>query len=163
MHRHPQFRALQCSHPNTSPLSRDSQTTSSTVSGLVPNSNLRPPGPGGNVCHGSSSLPNTRGPRRQGRSRERHEAPALLSPTSLEMGDLSWSETWWRDRYDPIKKCGYRLRPRYHPKWVPSWIRSGKACCETEDGQNCQVRVVHWHETSRRSHFELPGLAGCCD
>jgi len=61
----------------------------------------------------------------------------------LVVGDLSRSEAWWRDRYYSIKNCGYRLRPRYHPKWEPSWIRSGKASCETEDGQNCQVRVVH--------------------
>jgi len=163
MLRHPHLLALQCSPPDISPHSHDSQTTSSTLSGLVPTSNLRPLGPGGGIGRGSSSLPNTRGPRGRRRTQETHEAPALFSPTSLEMGDLSRSEAWWRDWYSSVKNCGYRLRPRYHPKWEPSWMRSGKASGETEDGQNCQVRVVHWHETSRRSHFKLPGLAACCD
>jgi hypothetical protein len=28
------------------------------------------------------------------------------------------TELWWRDRYTDIEKKGYRLRPRYHPRWV---------------------------------------------
>ncbi|KAI0657805.1 kinase-like domain-containing protein [Cubamyces menziesii] len=35
--------------------------------------------------------------------------------------DLLPSEARWRERYDFLKKKGYRLRPRYHPKWKPSW------------------------------------------
>ena len=150
MPKNSQLLALQYSPQDISHYSYGSQTTSSTLSDLVPNSILRvmyPEGP---------SLPNTRGPRRQRRTQERHEAPDLFSRARLEIGDLSRSEAWWRDRYYSITDGGYRLRHRYHPRWKPSWIRSGKDSCETEDGQHCQVRVVHWHETSRRSYFGLP-------
>lgn len=99
-----------------SPLSYTTQTTSSTLSDLMPNSNLR-------VMH-------------------LEDAPqALFSPASLEFGDLSGYEVWWRDRYRAIKVGGYRLRRRYHPRWKPSWIESGKHSCEAEDGQHFQVRL----------------------
>ena len=105
---------------NVSPRSRSSysgwsgvtQTTSSTLSNLVPSSSARHP-----------------------------EAQALLSRPSIEMGDLSRHEVWWRDHYRPIKAAGYRLRPRYRPRWQPAWIQSGKSSCETEDGQHFQVRL----------------------
>ncbi|KAF5326216.1 hypothetical protein D9611_000730 [Ephemerocybe angulata] len=35
---------------------------------------------------------------------------------------LSDKEIYWRDRYDWLLESGYRLRPRYKPDWVPSWI-----------------------------------------
>ncbi|KAI0330382.1 hypothetical protein GY45DRAFT_1250942 [Cubamyces sp. BRFM 1775] len=35
--------------------------------------------------------------------------------------DLLPSERRWRERYEFLKKKGYKLRPRYHPKWKPSW------------------------------------------
>lgn len=143
MLRHHQVRALQCNPPNTSPLSHASQTTSSTLSDLIPSSKRRLMSPDVRVDHESSSLPNTRGPRKRRRTQERHEAPTLFTPASLEIGDISRSEAWWRDRYYSIRDSGYELRPRYHPQWEPSWIRSGKDPREAEDGQNCQVRVVH--------------------
>ena len=31
------------------------------------------------------------------------------------------SEIFWRDRYDWLIQSGYKLRPRYHPDWAPSW------------------------------------------
>ncbi|KAH9035414.1 hypothetical protein EDB84DRAFT_1269482 [Lactarius hengduanensis] len=38
-----------------------------------------------------------------------------------QAGALVTTERWWRDRYSVISEQGYRLRPRYHPQWVPSW------------------------------------------
>ncbi|KAJ7220640.1 hypothetical protein GGX14DRAFT_354612 [Mycena pura] len=34
-------------------------------------------------------------------------------------------ELFWRDNYDHILQHGYKLRPRYHPDWVPSWKSFG--------------------------------------
>ncbi|EIN06270.1 hypothetical protein PUNSTDRAFT_39424, partial [Punctularia strigosozonata HHB-11173 SS5] len=31
-------------------------------------------------------------------------------------------EYFWRDHYNWLKSCGYCLRARYHPDWIPSWI-----------------------------------------
>ncbi|KAI9059870.1 hypothetical protein FKP32DRAFT_1093104 [Trametes sanguinea] len=35
--------------------------------------------------------------------------------------NLLTHEILWRDRYVFLLKEGYRLRPRYHPDWRPSW------------------------------------------
>ncbi|KAI0363577.1 kinase-like protein [Pilatotrama ljubarskyi] len=35
--------------------------------------------------------------------------------------DLLPFELRWRDRQEFLKQAGYRLRPRYHPRWKPSW------------------------------------------
>jgi len=53
------------------------------------------------------------------------------------------SEKWWRDRYHVLEKRGYRLRPRYHPDWVPSWKKSRKGFRTAEDGVLSLVGVVH--------------------
>lgn len=34
---------------------------------------------------------------------------------------LSREELWWKNRYESVEARGYRMRPRYHPDWVPSW------------------------------------------
>ncbi|THH04862.1 hypothetical protein EW146_g10061 [Bondarzewia mesenterica] len=56
---------------------------------------------------------------------------ALLSPEQLKvyqaatergLFNLLPDEVYWRDRYDLLLSHGYRLRPRYHPEWKPSWI-----------------------------------------
>jgi hypothetical protein len=124
---------LQPDPTNGSPLSNTSgsQTTSSTLSALMPSSSLRV-------------------------VRPEEAPPVLFSPANLEIGDLSRSEVWWRDQYYAIKARGYRLRPRYHPRWQPSWQRSGKDSGETEDGQHCRVRVVRSTPpplTDRLSHM----------
>ncbi|KAH9165356.1 hypothetical protein EDB89DRAFT_2010447, partial [Lactarius sanguifluus] len=51
------------------------------------------------------------------------------------------SEAWWRDHYDDIKLCGYQLRPRYRPGWVPSWKHSHNDFFSMEDGQPCLLRA----------------------
>ncbi|KAI0284426.1 hypothetical protein BC826DRAFT_1056327 [Russula brevipes] len=43
-----------------------------------------------------------------------------------QAGTLVMTERWWRDHYREIAQNGYRLRPRYHPHWRPSWYKSGK-------------------------------------
>ena len=52
------------------------------------------------------------------------------------------TERWWRDRYVEIASHGYELRPRYHPRWQPSWLKSGKDFYVVEDGQPTIVRIV---------------------
>jgi hypothetical protein len=34
---------------------------------------------------------------------------------------LTVDEVYWRDKYQWLLDSGYKLRPRYHPEWVPSW------------------------------------------
>ncbi|KAG2014288.1 other/AgaK1 protein kinase [Coprinopsis cinerea AmutBmut pab1-1] len=43
-------------------------------------------------------------------------------------------ELYWRDHYDWFLEKGYRLRPRYKPNWIPSWIeKPDKFQGESED------------------------------
>src|ERR1700761_1419948 len=52
---------------------------------------------------------------------------SLLSPAIMPTNqhgitaELSHPEIFWRDNYEHILECGYRLRTRYKPDWVPSW------------------------------------------
>ena len=34
---------------------------------------------------------------------------------------LTADEVYWRDKYQWLLDSGYKLRPLYHPEWVPSW------------------------------------------
>ena len=69
-----------------------------------------------------------------------HSGPA--DPENRDIGTLFRSEVWWRDHYDDIKLCGFQLRPRYRPGWVPSWRESNKDFFSVEDGQPCLVSAV---------------------
>jgi hypothetical protein len=64
------------------------------------------------------------------------------SAPSRQIGGLVATEQWWRDRYNEIAERGYQLRPRYHPNWQPSWLKSGKDFYTVEDGQPTIVRVA---------------------
>ncbi|KAF8119547.1 kinase-like domain-containing protein [Boletus edulis] len=44
-----------------------------------------------------------------------------MEPVDYPHDKLENREIFWRDRYHFFKKQGYLLRPRYHPKWQPSW------------------------------------------
>ena len=69
--------------------------------------------------------------------------PAGITEAPLrEIGGLFPSEVWWRDRYHDIEASGYRLRPRYHPGWQPSWKESGQDFFTTEDGQATIVCIM---------------------
>ncbi|KAH7889055.1 hypothetical protein F5I97DRAFT_1935427 [Phlebopus sp. FC_14] len=50
-------------------------------------------------------------------------------------GRLAKAEIWWSQHYDWLKDCGYLLRPRYAPDWVPSWQDTKKDRFLCEDGQ----------------------------
>ena len=69
-----------------------------------------------------------------------------------EIGGLTRPEMWWRDRYYALESYGYKLRPRYHPNWVPSWKESGKEYYAVEDGQPSVVSIV-------RLTFSIPHLS----
>lgn len=55
-------------------------------------------------------------------------------PAMAEMR-LYEREVYWRERYNWLKDCGYLLRPRYHPDWVPSWKGKDIKWVLCEDGQ----------------------------
>ncbi|KAF5379491.1 hypothetical protein D9615_006618 [Tricholomella constricta] len=40
------------------------------------------------------------------------------------MGKRLEQEEFWVEHYNFLLSHGYQLRPRYHPDWVPSWIRA---------------------------------------
>ena len=63
-------------------------------------------------------------------------------------GTLVKSEEWWRDYYVDIGRHGYKLRPRYSPRWEPSWIGSNVDFYKTEDGQ---ATIVSCHIFSKFS------------
>ncbi len=67
---------------------------------------------------------------------------AYSEPENRQAGTLVMTERWWRDHYNDIAAKGYRLRPRYHPQWVPSWQKTGKDFYTAEDGQATIVRIV---------------------
>ncbi|KAI0065666.1 hypothetical protein BV25DRAFT_1581074 [Artomyces pyxidatus] len=46
------------------------------------------------------------------------------------------SELWWMKRRDALLQCGYALRSRYQPDWVPSWQGTKKNYEDQEDGQD---------------------------
>ena len=59
-------------------------------------------------------------------------------------GLLGTTEYFWRDHYKWLKECGYLLRPRYAPGWVPSWeVKDAggvsKEWNDCEDGQTSPV------------------------
>jgi hypothetical protein len=61
-------------------------------------------------------------------------------PGIIDLTVLSHTEEFWRDHQKWLQDCGYLLRPRYLPGWVPSWIgKSGKLVYEYEDAQTLKV------------------------
>lgn len=61
-------------------------------------------------------------------------------------GELNSSEIFWRDHQKWLESCGYMLRPRYKPDWVPSWKDSkDKDWILSEDGRPFMVRRANVH------------------
>lgn len=54
-------------------------------------------------------------------------------------------ELVWKDRYEFLEKRGYLLRPRYHPKWEPSWLGTNITPDFCEDSIKSSVRFMHWY------------------
>ncbi|RDB20135.1 hypothetical protein Hypma_012979 [Hypsizygus marmoreus] len=48
--------------------------------------------------------------------------------------EINPNETVWRDRYHFLLSRGYKLRPRYHPEWTPSWLETSADPWNCEDG-----------------------------
>ncbi|KAI0333806.1 hypothetical protein GY45DRAFT_1319027 [Cubamyces sp. BRFM 1775] len=55
--------------------------------------------------------------------------------------ELTLFEAEWRDLYFFFESHGYRLRPRYHPDWEPSWKRKNIEFYEAEDYIQFPVRI----------------------
>ena len=55
---------------------------------------------------------------------------------------LSESEYWWVKHQPWLEECGYMLRPRFRPDWVPSWLGTKKYVDDFEDGQLSMVRIL---------------------
>ena len=80
-------------------------------------------------------------------------SPPLFCTTCLGMNltqaavsedkELSKGEKYWRDHYDWLLQCGYQLRPRYRPGWVPSWKGTNKIPLSCEDGLHLKVCLTH--------------------
>ncbi|KAJ7091961.1 hypothetical protein B0H15DRAFT_777902, partial [Mycena belliarum] len=48
-------------------------------------------------------------------------APDSDSAVEFTASILATDEAYWRDRQLWLEECGYMLRPRFRPDWVPSW------------------------------------------
>ena len=67
--------------------------------------------------------------------------PRCTTATSKRVLDVFYSragkineiEVNWRDRYMFLLSQGYRLRPRYHPDWSPSWLGTSLKPWDCED------------------------------
>ncbi|KAJ7213204.1 kinase-like domain-containing protein [Mycena rebaudengoi] len=60
-----------------------------------------------------------------------------------EAGKLESGEVFWADHQPWLETCGYRLRPRYAPNWVASWIGTDKSYRDCEDGlSTTKLRVI---------------------
>ncbi|KAH9013311.1 hypothetical protein EDB85DRAFT_970612 [Lactarius pseudohatsudake] len=67
---------------------------------------------------------------------------AYNEPNDRQAGTLVMAERWWVDRYNEIAERGYKLCPRYHPQWEPSWFETGKDLYAVEDGQATILRAA---------------------
>ncbi|KAJ6461161.1 kinase-like domain-containing protein [Mycena vitilis] len=95
-------------------------------------------------------------------------------------GELAGLEFWWRDHQVWLEQCGYMLRPRYKPDWIPSWtadptirymcedsipLSGGETIDATrmEDGALVILKVIskteHPHEASIFQYLSSPELA----
>lgn len=61
---------------------------------------------------------------------------------------LNEDEIWWKDHYDIILAHGYKLRPRYHPDWKPSWsgtnVNPGACEDSLEHGVRLHLHIVNY-------------------
>lgn len=83
--------------------------------------------------------------------RARKELEVWGTTVHLRPEELDPREVWWRERYQRLKACGYLLRPRYSPNWVPSWTVSSRDSGECEDEKRLRVCMFFLH----LSRFQL--------
>lgn len=84
-------------------------------------------------------------------SRPQQQRCILDAFPRLEEDQLTPNEMWWSQHFDWLKDCGYLLRPRYAPNWVPSWKGTKKERFSCEDSI---VPMVGVHE----ENCVVPGL-----
>ncbi|PSR72684.1 hypothetical protein PHLCEN_2v11446 [Hermanssonia centrifuga] len=65
-----------------------------------------------------------------------------VSSTVHPAHELDSEERFWRDLQPWLEKCGYLLRPRYHPGWVASWVGTKKKWYDCEDGHTGNTLVL---------------------
>jgi len=53
--------------------------------------------------------------------------------TETQPSNLRRTEVFWSKHYNWLEDCGYLLRPRYRPEWIPSWQGTSKNPAECED------------------------------
>ncbi|KAG2135809.1 hypothetical protein DEU56DRAFT_806636 [Suillus clintonianus] len=54
--------------------------------------------------------------------------------TEAQPSRLRQDEVWWSGHYKWLENCGYLLRPRYKPDWIPSWQGTSNSPFLCEDG-----------------------------
>ncbi|KAJ7144702.1 hypothetical protein C8R46DRAFT_1360365 [Mycena filopes] len=61
--------------------------------------------------------------------------PKIAEVIDTNVRFIRKSEIFWVEHQPWLEQQGYRLRPRYHPDWVPSWIQDpSKVIYKCEDG-----------------------------
>lgn len=78
-----------------------------------------------------------------------NETPAddIPSPKPATKSDcevLTSGEQYWKNRYDWLLSSGYKLGPRYHPDWKPSW--KGDDWYNAEDALFTQRDAINYAE-----------------
>ncbi|KAJ6625323.1 kinase-like domain-containing protein [Mycena sp. CBHHK59/15] len=70
------------------------------------------------------------------------DASSSLFSSEFVPGELNSLEIFWRDHQVWLKECGYMLRRRYMPDWVPSWQGTTKIWYQCEDGKMLTPGIV---------------------
>lgn len=75
-------------------------------------------------------------------------------------GILGRNERWWPRHHKWLEDSGYKLRPRFHPDWKPSWTSTKTPYYKFEDGQNHPVSKLEHPILLRLSVYasQYPGI-----
>ncbi|KII92699.1 hypothetical protein PLICRDRAFT_481591 [Plicaturopsis crispa FD-325 SS-3] len=69
--------------------------------------------------------------------------PMQPSPSKdITPGGIDKRELFWVHHYTWLAQCGYELRPRYSPDWIPSWLGKNKLLDFFEDGQSISTASI---------------------
>jgi hypothetical protein len=110
----------------------------------------------GTSAHFDMPVPNKTKSKKEIKAEERARQDAALEELERQAfgdvimpdfpGGLGTGEPWWVDHYLWLKDCGYLLRPRYAPDWVPSWQGTNK---DEEDFEDARCLKVHSHHCNQ--------------
>lgn len=68
------------------------------------------------------------------------------SPTDdVVPGGINGKETFWVKHYTWLESRGYRLRRRYAPDWIPSWLGTNEHYQVCEDSKSISVCATFFH------------------